>query len=336
MGIAIPNGKLGMWLFLGTEIMFFTAFIGTFIVCRMGSPGWPTDVHVTHINIALGGINTFVLILSSYFVVVAHDSLLQKQYAKAQRFMLFTLLLGIVFLGIKSVEYRGKWDHDILPGRIPESDRQSEDKYVNELGIVVDRQLKSLYPETPQREEQLVELDSDLAAGKAAPQAAAVRKLYTEYVNIREHVRSQLSFAIPFADIDKLRAETDPKKLPSLAYGEAAAHHGEGGEHAATPAEGTFLAAVHHVQTDAELKPLAGHVQARPKILYGNLFASNYFLMTGFHAIHVIVGLIMFVIVLLKGARLSIADALLVENIGLYWHFVDLVWIFLFPLIYII
>src|SRR2546425_13328683 len=86
MGLAIPNSKLGMWLFLGTEIMFFTAFIGTYIVCRMGSPCWPTDVHVTHISIAAGGINTFVLILSSYFVVVAHDALLQRQNLKAQQF----------------------------------------------------------------------------------------------------------------------------------------------------------------------------------------------------------------------------------------------------------
>ena len=65
MGIPISNAKLGMWLFLGTEIMFFTAFIGTYIVMRMGSLGWPTDPHVTHINIAFGGINTFVLIVSS-------------------------------------------------------------------------------------------------------------------------------------------------------------------------------------------------------------------------------------------------------------------------------
>ncbi len=43
MGIPIPNSKLGMWLFLGTEIMFFTAFIGTYIVLYFGSPGWPTD-----------------------------------------------------------------------------------------------------------------------------------------------------------------------------------------------------------------------------------------------------------------------------------------------------
>ena len=88
MGIPIPNAKLGMWLFLGTEIMFFTAFIGTYIVMRMGSLGWPTDTHVTHINIALGGTNTFVLIVSSYFVVISHDCLLTHKYKKAWQFML--------------------------------------------------------------------------------------------------------------------------------------------------------------------------------------------------------------------------------------------------------
>lgn len=336
MGIAIPNSKLGMWLFLGTEIMFFTAFIGTFIVCRMGSPGWPRDVHVTHINIALGGINTFVLILSSYFVVVSHDALLQKHYAKAQQFMLFTLILGFVFLGIKSVEYKGKWDHDILPGRIPESDRQSQDKYVSELGFVVDGHLKRLVPQMDKREDQLIELDAQLAGGKAPADASAVKKLYLEYLNIKEHVRSQLSFTVPFAEIDKLREVTDLEKLPPLKYGQPVAHHGAAEEEPAKPDPATFLGAVHNLQHDGELADLAGHVQARPKILFGNLFASNYFLMTGFHAIHVIVGLIMFVIVILKGRNLTIANAELVENIGLYWHFVDLVWIFLFPLIYII
>ena len=68
MGLPIPNSKLGMWLFLGTEIMFFTAFIGSYIVLRMGSQGWPTSPEVTHISIKAGGINTFVLIVSSYFV----------------------------------------------------------------------------------------------------------------------------------------------------------------------------------------------------------------------------------------------------------------------------
>jgi cytochrome c oxidase subunit 3 len=343
MGIAIPNAKLGMWLFLGTEIMFFTAFIGTYIVCRLGSPGWPTDVHVTHIQIFWGGFNTFVLILSSYFVVVAHDALLQKQYPKSQMFLILTLLLGFLFLGVKAYEYRGKYIHGILPGYVPESDLQSEAFYVRDLGKVVDGHLKRLYPDIPNREEQLAALDADIAAEKVAADVAAVKKLYLEYVSIREHVRSQLSFTVPFAQMDALRETTDAAKLPKLEYGVYPDDHGGGhaanaadGEHVAASGEGTFVAAVQHLQHDPDMGPLASSVPLRRKILYGNLFASNYFLMTGFHAIHVIVGLIMFGVVIAKGAALSIADAILVENIGLYWHFVDLVWIFLFPLIYII
>ena len=102
MGIPIPNSKLGLWLFLGTEIMFFTAFIGSYIVLRLGSKGWPTDPHDTHINVFAGGVNTFVLIVSSYLVVVAHEAMAQKNFAKARTYLLGTLLLAFVFLGIKS------------------------------------------------------------------------------------------------------------------------------------------------------------------------------------------------------------------------------------------
>ena len=68
---------------------------------------------------------------------------------------------------------------------------------------------------------------------------------------------------------------------------------------------------------------------------YGNLFASAYFLMTGFHAVHVLVGMYLFWIVL-KQPKLDEKWTDFVENSGLYWHFVDLVWIFLFPLLYIV
>jgi cytochrome c oxidase subunit 3 len=73
-------------------------------------------------------------------------------------------------------------------------------------------------------------------------------------------------------------------------------------------------------------------------ILWGNTFASIYFLMTGFHALHVIIGMIMFGLIIGLGManKLGAQHAVLVENCGLYWHFVDLVWIFLFPLIYIV
>ena len=65
----------------------------------------------------------------------------------------------------------------------------------------------------------------------------------------------------------------------------------------------------------------------------GNMWASTYFLLTGFHAIHVLVGLIVFVIGILM--KLGPEKAGFIENTGLYWHFVDLVWIFLFPLLYL-
>lgn len=65
----------------------------------------------------------------------------------------------------------------------------------------------------------------------------------------------------------------------------------------------------------------------------GNMWASTYFLLTGFHALHVLVGLIVFVLLLF--VTLNRRRAGLVENVGLYWHFVDIVWIFLFPLLYL-
>ena len=75
------------------------------------------------------------------------------------------------------------------------------------------------------------------------------------------------------------------------------------------------------------------HVRLPMYIPSGNMWASTYFLMTGFHAIHVLVGLIVFVLVL--PMKLDSRKAHVLENTGLYWHFVDLVWIFLFPLLYL-
>ncbi len=329
MGIPIPNAKLGMWLFLGTEIMFFTAFIGTYIVMRMGSLGWPTDTHVTHINIALGGTNTFVLILSSYFVVVSHDALLTNQYSKAWKFMLATLVLGFVFLGIKGVEYAGKIQHDILPGHIPENNRQAMDKVINQFGVLVDQRLAASYPKETKREDQKAALDARIKtltekSGKSAAEdkelaeASALSKLNSEYVSLKEHVRADLSLAVPFAKFDDIRKEENARsKYAPVTLDEV---NGE----------------VEKLVKDPEMGPLASGLTPAHPILYGNLFASNYFLMTGFHAIHVIIGLFMFILVLMKGSRLCVDDAILVENIGLYWHFVDLVWIFLFPLLYII
>ena len=75
------------------------------------------------------------------------------------------------------------------------------------------------------------------------------------------------------------------------------------------------------------------HMRLPMVIPSGNTWANTYFLLTGFHALHVLGGLIAFLILL--PMRLGVSRAGVLENVGLYWHFVDIVWIFLFPLLYL-
>ncbi len=93
---------------------------------------------------------------------------------------------------------------------------------------------------------------------------------------------------------------------------------------------------VNHILHEAEEKDV--DVPLTPAIPFGNVWASCYFAMTGFHALHVLGGIVVFVIILLMGllGRLGPQHAGMLELTGLYWHFVDIVWIFLFPLLYLV
>jgi len=314
MGLPISNAKLGMWLFLGTEIMFFTAFIGTYLVLRMGSDGWPTDTNVTHILIGMGGTNTFVLILSSYFVVLAHEAMHNHQFKAATKWVGLTLFLACVFLGIKAIEYKGKIDHEILPGIIPESHQESLEKLVRVMNgkiqvneyedqiAALDRQVAELTAKKA-KEDQIVPVKKTIeATQKKFDEARAIQLEYQPLIdklsaNRGNTIEGEHEAAHLFQEVEKTTLPELQKKHPVLA-----------GIHIPHP------------------------------IPYGNLFASCYFLMTGFHALHVIVGMILFAIILSKGlsGKLTAANSDFVENAGLYWHFVDLVWIFLFPLLYIV
>ncbi|HEY3965775.1 MAG TPA: cytochrome c oxidase subunit 3 [Planctomycetaceae bacterium] len=304
MGVPIPNGKLGMWLFLGTEIMFFTAFIGTYIVLRLGSRGWPSDPEVTHIRIWAGGLNTFVLITSSVFVVLAHEAVHNGKFKLATNWMIATTVLAFVFLGIKSYEYYGKFEHDILPGHVAESPRQALDKLARELDAA------SGLPPLQEKETHINNLI-------AANQGKDSKSLEAQ----RDAVQADIK------KLDGVVAAYRPLK-DKAKYG------------ATTAVEAATL--VHDIVPElTSLKkefPQFEAVHDPHPIKWGNTFASIYFLMTGFHALHVIIGVIMFAIVIILGVgnKLGAQHSVMVENFGLYWHFVDLVWIFLFPLIYIV
>lgn len=317
MGLPIPNSKLALWLFLGTEIMFFTAFIGTYIVFRLGCGDlWPTQSE-THIEIELGGFNTFVLIVSSYCVVVAHEAMNQKNFAKAKRFLWITMALAFVFLGVKSVEYYGKYSHGLIPGHIPENTTQAIAKASNEVEAAAWSYLESVAPAEAFEPATSPTLQK-VAGTVEGEDAAAAVAIANAAVDLKEHVRQNASLEIPLAEIATNRAAgkaTDPITLEQVQARVTALKEAE----AETPKyDGAF-----------------GGVYDPHALTYGNLFASSYFLMTGFHAVHVIVGMILFWIVL-KQPKLDEKWTDFVENSGLYWHFVDLVWIFLFPLLYIV
>jgi cytochrome c oxidase subunit 3 len=295
MGLPVSNGKLAMWLFLVTEIMFFTGLIGTYLILRNGQPAkdWPTPDQV-QLKEYLGAGNTFVLICSSLTVVLAHQAIGRGQVNKASLYIAATLALGGVFLGVKAVEYYAKYDHGILPGHVFEThDGRMEGpsglKYVDHVRTELEKIAKD--PD-----------HSELSKDAVADANALLKDLDASPPMTPDQVFRRVQGTVHHeAHADKtLDSGTAPQALLV--------------KHANEPWH------IHHV------------------VPYGNLWASCYFALTGFHAFHVLGGLVVFVIILLIAARgrFGHQHESMVELVGLYWHFVDIVWIFLFPLLYLV
>jgi len=102
----IPHDKMGMWVFLCSEVMFFTGLIGAYIVLRFASPFWPLPgTHENPLNIPLTAFNTFVLICSSVTMVQALAAVQRADYRKMKLFLSLTTLFGAFFLSIQAIEY---------------------------------------------------------------------------------------------------------------------------------------------------------------------------------------------------------------------------------------
>jgi len=183
--VAFESAKLGVWTFLATEVLLFGALFTAYIIFRLK---YPDLFRVEHAKLdrVLGGVNTVVLITSSFTVVLGLDAIKREKARLLEACFGATILLAAIFLCVKYVEYAAKFHHGLYPGT--------------------------------------------------------------------------------------------------------------------------------------------------------NLFFSLYFMMTGLHGIHVLLGmgLLSYVIVLSRRGRLSAGYYTPAEMSGLYWHFVDLVWIYLFPLLYLL
>ena len=110
----IPSGKLGMWLFLASEVMFFTGLIGAYIVLRSGLTQWPHPGE--ELSIPLAAFNTFVLLSSSMTMAMSVAAVHHADLKKLRWFLVATIGLGATFLGIKGYEYSLKFHHGHFPG----------------------------------------------------------------------------------------------------------------------------------------------------------------------------------------------------------------------------
>ncbi len=101
----VSRRKLGMWVFIGSEIMFFSAIIGTSLALRFRSPEWPVPGSTSPLNINLTAVNTFMLITSSFTMVQALKGVQHGNLRLFRGALLATLLLGIAFVSIQVYEY---------------------------------------------------------------------------------------------------------------------------------------------------------------------------------------------------------------------------------------
>ena len=109
-------GKIGMWLFLVTEILLFGGlFVGFAIMQSLHREAFMAAHH--HLDRTLGFINTIVLLCSSYTMVMAVDSAKTERRKKLIVHLLLTIAFAGVFLGIKYIEYSHKFHEGLLPGR---------------------------------------------------------------------------------------------------------------------------------------------------------------------------------------------------------------------------
>ena len=108
------NAKLGIWLFLASEVMLFGGLFSAYIMLRLSDPNWASYGQQA-LNIPLATLNTAILITSSVTMVMSWVSLKLNDLKKYSMYMGLTLLCSFGFLIIKYIEYTSKFDHSLFP-----------------------------------------------------------------------------------------------------------------------------------------------------------------------------------------------------------------------------
>jgi cytochrome c oxidase subunit III len=263
------NAKVGIWLFLASEVMLFGALFSSYILLRVGATpaNWPHGL----LNIPIGTFNTAVLITSSVTVVLSWAALKVGNFARFKKVQAITILCALGFLGIKSVEYKDKFTH------------------------------------------------------------------YEVWKKDGKRMTGHLEGNPWFWDTHTL----DVKNLQTIKFHPDAHHYSEPRpkhKEAAGAAPAAGHEDSHHQPAieipRAEIKRLSAFVPAH------STYFGIYFTLTALHALHVFGGALVIFYLWAFGKKMWRTQPTRftnrIEVSGLFWHFVDLVWIFLFPVLYLL
>ncbi len=110
------SAKLGMWIFLVTEILFFGGLFCAYAVVKANRPEVFADGHL-FLHASLGAVNTVLLIFSSLTMALAVRSAQLGRRRALVVLLVVTLACALAFLSVKAVEYKQKWDHHLVPGQ---------------------------------------------------------------------------------------------------------------------------------------------------------------------------------------------------------------------------
>ncbi len=314
------SGKLGMWTFLATEILMFGGLFCAYAVYRYNNPDvFRYGEH--HVSTMWGAINTIILLTSSLTMAMGVRYAQLGQNSKLVAMLVLTLLGGAGFMVIKTIEYSDKWNHGYFPGFLNSYDRDQNpegfqknvvDKMgshgdgdhaeagYNDDGHAEPSPTDPLHREAgagPVEHQQPGEAEAPMTDPQQQPPAGVqLRHLGPEYLDP--------NYGSPDAAVIRPTFQTRAGITEQVVE-------------------------THGVEyTDLDVRQQS-HVKA---------FFNIYFMMTGLHGLHVLVGMGLIGWVLVKSLKNTFGPEYFtpVDLVGLYWHLVDLIWIFLFPLLYLI
>jgi cytochrome c oxidase subunit III len=277
------SAKLGMWVFLGTEILMFGGLFCVYSIYRHNHPLVFKFGAESYLSVPLGTLNTIILITSSLTMAWGVRAAQLNQRKLLIACLLMTLAGAAGFLVVKSIEYTKKWDEHVWVGEWNKYNGDNDASY---------------------REPPPAQPNTKAPAVPAPPGAVTAEARWDANVGVDvSQIRPRYDFP--------LSQTVQPLKVQEKASGDED-----------SPAE-----------VELRYRKLSDSDQWRV-----NTFFSCYFLMTGLHGVHVIVGMGLITWILMRSLKNEFSSEYFTpfDLVGLYWHLVDLIWIFLFPLLYLI